>query len=62
MVIMMLQKLFLRLNNFYIMYVKYLDGLFGENLQGLRDSKIWTSKLKNGGFVDNFGSLRVKGF
>ena len=62
MVIMMLQKLFLCLNNFYMMYVKYLDDLFGQNLQGVRGSKIWTSKLKNGGFMDNSGLLRVKGF
>ena len=48
MVIVMLQKLFLGLDNFY---VKYLDGFFGQNLQGLRGSMIWTSKLKNGGFV-----------
>ena len=47
--IMMLQKFFLCLNNFYMIYVKYLDDFFGQNLQGLRDSKIWTSKLKNGG-------------
>ena len=55
MVIIVLQKLFLCLNNFYMMYVKYLDGLFGKNLQSVRSSKIWTSKLKSGGFVDNSG-------
>ena len=33
---LLLQKLFLCLKNFYMMYVKYLDGLFGHNLQGVR--------------------------
>ena len=56
---MILQKLFLCLNNFYMMYMKYVDGLFGHNLQGVRGSKIWTSKLKSGGFVDNYVFLRV---
>ena len=55
MMIVMLQKLYLCLDNFYMMYVKYLDGLYGKNFQGLRGSKIRTSKLKNGGFVDNYG-------
>ena len=36
MMIVMLQKLFLCLNNSYIIYVNYLDGLFGENMQGMR--------------------------
>ena len=36
MMIVMLHKLFLCLNNFYMMYVEYLYGLFGENLQGIR--------------------------
>ena len=31
MVIVMLQKLFLYLNNSYMMYVECLDGLFGQN-------------------------------
>ena len=56
-----LQKLFLCLNNFYMMYMKYLDGVFGKNLQGVRGSKIWTTKLKNGGFMDKSGFLRVWG-
>ena len=34
--IVMLQKFSLCLNNFYMMYVEYLDVLFGENLQGMR--------------------------
>ena len=36
-----------------MMYIKCLDDLFGQKLQGLRDSKIWTSKLKNRVFEAN---------
>ena len=54
MVIMMLHKFFLCLNNFFMMYVKYLDDCFGKNLQGMRNSKNWTSKLKSGGFYGQF--------
>ena len=32
----MLPNLFLCLNNFYMVYMECLDGLFGENLQGMR--------------------------
>ena len=58
---MMLHKLFLCLDNFYMMYVKYLNGLFGQNLRGVRGSKIWNSKLKNGRFVHSSGFLREIG-
>ena len=50
------------MGDFYMMYVKYLDSLFGKNLQGVKGSQIWTSKLKSGGFVDISGFLRVYGF
>ena len=34
------------MDELYMMYMKCLDDWFGQKLQGLRDSKIWTSKLK----------------
>ena len=59
--IMMLQKLLLCFNNFYMMYVKYLHGLFGQDLYGLRDLNILVSKLRNGGFYGQFWFLEYKG-
>ena len=35
------------------MYMKCLDDWFGQKLQGLIDSKIWTSKLKMDFFEAN---------
>ena len=51
--IVMLQKLSLCLNNFYMVYVKCLDGLFGENLQGVRFKDL-DFKAQNGGFYGQF--------
>ena len=48
MMIVMLKKLLLCLNNFYMVYVKCLDGLFGENLQGMgfKDLDFKAQKLR----------------
>ena len=56
----MLQKLFLSLNNFYMMYVKCLDGLFGQNLQGVRGSKGLDFKAQRWRFLWTVLVFRVK--
>ena len=56
----MLQKLFLSLNNFYMMYVERLDGLFGQNLQGVRGSKGLDFKSQRWRFLWTVLVFRVK--
>ena len=62
MVIVMLQKLFLCFNNFYKVYVKCLDGLFGYNLQGMRLKNL-DFKAQKWRFCEQFWFfLEYKGF
>ena len=57
----MLHNLFLSLNNFYMMYVEYMDGLFRENLQGFGDSKGLDFKAQRWRFLWTILVFRVKG-
>ena len=55
----MLQKLFLSLDNYYMMYVECFDGLFGQNLQGVRGSKGLDFKAQEWKFCGQLWFLRV---
>ena len=55
---MMLQKLVLCLNNYFMVYVKCLDGLFGENLQGMRFKDL-DFKAQKWRFCEQIWFLRV---